>query len=103
MFFVYKFWKSSVYFDEKEYICGSSSSAPRNLNFCMVVYIYKRNGIGFAANSSQKLLHLGPLSGHGQGPLTPDLSTVEFFECCRPSLTEPRHSQWRSFTAGAKG
>ena len=60
IFFLYKFWKSFVYFVEKKGICGSTSSAPRDLKFCMVVYTPKRNGISFAANSSQKLLYLGP-------------------------------------------
>ena len=60
IFFLYKFWKSFVYFVKKEGICGSTSSSPWNLKFCMVVYIPKRNGISFAANPSQKCLYLGP-------------------------------------------
>ena len=58
--FLYKFWKFFVYFFKKEGVCGSTSSAPRHLKFCMAVYIHKKNGISFAANSSQILLHLGP-------------------------------------------
>ena len=60
IFFLYKFWKSFVYLVEKEATCGSTSSAPKDLKFYMVVYISKRNGISLSANSTQKCLHKGP-------------------------------------------
>ena len=58
--FLYTFWKSFINFVEKKGVCGSTSSAPRDIKFCMVVYIPKKNGISFAANSFQIFLHLGP-------------------------------------------
>ena len=60
IFFLYKFWKSFVYFVEKEGLGGSTSSALRELNFVVVVIIPKRNGISLGANSYQIFLHLGP-------------------------------------------
>ena len=60
IFFLYKLWKSFVYFVGKNRVCGSTSSAPRHLKVCMAVYIHKKNGISFAAISSKILLHLGP-------------------------------------------
>ena len=60
IFFLYKFWKSFVYFVEKEGLGGSTSSALRYLNFFLVVLLPKRNGISLGANSYQIFLHLGP-------------------------------------------
>ena len=60
IFFLYKFFKSFVYSVEKKGFCGSTSSVPRDLKFCVAVYISKTNGTSFAANSSQILLHLRP-------------------------------------------
>ena len=44
-----------LYFVEKEGSCGSTSNGPRDLKLCMLVYISKKNGMSFAANSSQIL------------------------------------------------
>ena len=63
IFIPYKFWKSFVYFVEKEDARGSTSGAPRDLNFVSVVLIPKRNGISFGANSYQIFLHFGPPNG----------------------------------------
>ena len=52
-FFLYKFWKSFVNFVEKEGVCASTSSAPRDL-FFFVVLIPKRNEISNEADSYQK-------------------------------------------------
>ena len=60
IFFLYKFWKSFVYLVGKKGSGGSTSSAPRDLNFFLVVFIPKWNGISFAANSFQIVLLLGP-------------------------------------------
>ena len=59
IFSLYKFRKSFVYYVKKKVFCGSTSSTPRDL-FCRAIYISKKNGISFAANSSQILLHFGP-------------------------------------------
>ena len=64
IFFLYKFWKSFVYAVKKEGYCESTFCAPRDLKFCMAVYTSKRNGISFAANSSQIFLHLEPPNMH---------------------------------------
>ena len=64
--FLYKFWKSFVYLVEKKGSGGSTSSAPRDLNFLLVVLILKWNGISFAASSSQIFLHLGPPSVYAE-------------------------------------
>ena len=45
MIFLYKIWKSFVYFVEKEGLGGCNSSALIDLNFFLVVLIPKRNGI----------------------------------------------------------
>ena len=60
IFSLYKCWKSFVYFVEKEGSAGSTSSAPRDLKFCMLVYIPPKNGITFGAKSSQIFLHWDP-------------------------------------------
>ena len=60
IFFLYKFWKSFVYLVEKKGSGGSTSGAPRDLKFFLVVLVPKWNGISFGANSSQIFLHLGP-------------------------------------------
>ena len=50
--FFYEFWKSFVYFVAKRGVSGSTFSAPRDLKFCIAVYISKKYGISFASNSS---------------------------------------------------
>ena len=52
IFFLYQFWKSFLYFVEKQGFCGSTSSATGDLKNVMAVYTSKRNWISFAANSS---------------------------------------------------
>ena len=60
IFFLYKFWKSFVYLVEKKGSGDSTSGAPRDLNFFLVVLVPKWNGISLGANSYQIFLHLGP-------------------------------------------
>ena len=44
---------------KKEGTCGSTSITTRGLKQCMIVYISKRNGISFTANSSKKKFAFG--------------------------------------------
>ena len=96
IFFLYEFWKSCVYYVEKEGVCGSTSSAPRDLNFLLVVLLDPLMGGLFDLNTPYFGTVVSPLIS-----INPSMSIMFSIRFCTSPAgareswyhTSARHSQ----------